>query len=442
LRVPIGVIKEGERNPEHWFLLIGGPTPPEEEFSEGSFASDGSGNFYFGTYSVNSKTSLRRYSKQGTRQISKIFSRNVSGLEWFALRTFNVSAPGNLYITNLRTSGSNYISKRDSSGNEQWRLNYTTGLTPPGQGIDSSENSYMAFSGFQSPNAAVLSKLNSSGSVLLQRMLRNNSVLDGEGSETADGIFTNYAPAIDTAGNIIVSGSIQKNFQGGSSPIGGTIFIKYNSSGTLQWQKKLVATPGAFFTPISTVTDSSNNIYSLINDSSLPGVFIVKLDTSGNILWQRRIQGVSSDYSRIFTDSFSNLYIPLVSGNSLLLAKYNSLGQLQWQRLASISSYSLAGGTLSLVSDNTFAVQGRISPIIGNKSYIVLSLPTDGSVSGSYKIEGQALTISAGNIVDSPGSATISDTAFLVGSPPTIFGGDPGSRSIGDISYSDTIVKV
>lgn len=444
MRVPIGVIKEGERNPKHWFLLVGGPAPPQDEVSSKNLGSDSTGNLYFGGYHFGtSKASLRRYNSDGTKQISKIFDRNVLTQEWFHQYGFDVSSSGNIYIVNLRGDGSSYLSRRDSSGNEQWRLAYTAGFVAPGQTIDSLENRYVVFQGFQSPNAMVLSKLNSSGSVLFQRMLRNNSVLDGNGNETADGISASYPPSIDTAGNIIISGGIQRNFSNSASSTGGAIFIKYDSSGTLQWQKKLVETPETFFIVDGTVTDSSNNIYSFITNPAISGASVVKLDPSGNIVWQRNILGINAfGLGDIILDSFSNCYVSAQSGDLIFFAKYNSSGVLQWQRTVSISSSSFGDISSILVSDDILIIESLIFPYIGNKRHILMSIPADGSVTGSYKIEGRTLTISPSSLTEFAASITASNTSFLIGSPPSIFGGDPGARSISDLVLSDTIVKV
>jgi hypothetical protein len=73
---------------------------------------------------------------------------------------------------------------------------------------------------------------------------------------------------------------------------------------------------------------------------------------------------------------------------------------------------------------------------------MLLSLPTDGSVIGSYKMEGQTFTALAGSFTESNGALTISNSTFLEGSPPSLFGGDPGARGTVDVVLSDTIVKV
>lgn len=445
MRIPIGVVKEGERNPEHWFLLIGSPALPVDEFSVKTFDADSSGNIYFGAWYINtSKTSLRKYNSSGAILLSKIFDRGGAEQEWFIQHGLNVSSSGNIYTVNVRSSSSNYISRRNSSGVEQWRLTYV-GVSFPVQKLDSSENIYTVMSGFQSPNAMVLSKLNSSGSVLFQRMLRNNSVIV-DGSESADGIYAGVPPIIDNSGNIIVAAARQRNVSG-SGWSEGSLVVKYNSSGALQWQKLMVLPTGSRIQSEGVASDSSGNIYVLILDPGIggdpPKAIVVKLSPEGDILWQKNLFGFNTyDYGAISIDSSSNLYITASSGSSIAFVKYNSSGALQLQRLASISSASFSTVYSRLPKDSLILIQSSVFPRIGDKKNIILSLPTDGSVLGSYKMDGQTFTISAGAFSESNGSLTISNAPFLEGSPPSVFGGDPGGRGTSDVIFSDTIVKV
>lgn len=445
MRVPIGVVKEGDRNPEHWFLLVGSPSAPVEESIIKAFDADSSGNIYVGGWYRNtSKTSLRKYSSQGAVQFSKVFDRVALEEEWFVFGAFNVSSSGNIYAANIRNSSPPYISRRDSSGVEQWRLIYVNAFWGA-QSLDSSENRYMIFSGFQSPNAMVLSKLNNSGGVLFQRMLRNNSTANNENPESADGIFASVGPVIDSSGNIIVPAARQRNFLG-SGWAEGALVAKYNASGTLQWQKLVVSPTDSRIMPISAVTDSANNIYLLIFDPGVNGdpskEVIVKLSPGGDILWQKNLFGTNAYSSaKIHIDSASNLYVTGAVGGGMFYVKYNSSGELQLQRVASISSSNFQTVDSRLSKDGLILLQSTAFPYIGNKRHALLSLPTDGSVTGSYIMEGRAFTISSGSFSESNGSLTVSNGTFLEGSPPSIFGGDPGARGTVDVVLSDTIVK-
>jgi hypothetical protein len=447
MRVPIGVVKEGERNPEHWFLLIGGPVAPPTEQSTKNFSSDSFGNMYLGGwYRDTSKTSLRKYNSQGTIQFSKIFDRVASEEEWFYQNAFNVSASGNIYTGNIRSSSSPYASRRDPSGSEQWRLTYVSGRFFGGHFVDSSENTYMTFSGFQSPNAMVLSKLNGSGSVLFQRMLRNNSVIDGNGTESADGIFSGIPSVTDSSGNIIIPASRQRNVLN-TGFTEGALVVKYNSSGTLQWQKLMLSPNGSRISSFSAATDASNNIYVLINDPGVGGnpfkAIVVKLSPEGSILWQKNIFGFDIyGYNKIHVDASSNCYITGESEGAMGFMKYNSSGTLQLQRFASISSTGFQGVESRLSKEGLILLQSTVFPYIGNKRQMILSLPTDGSVLGTYKIEDRTFTVFPGSFSESEGSLTISNATYLEGSPPTIFGGDPGARGTTDVAIPDTIVKV
>ena len=154
----------------------------------------------------------------------------------------------------------------------------------------------------------------------------------GSGDESVAGI------AFDSANNLYAVGStVYHNMPGGFM---GLVLIKYDSSGTIQWQKTL----GSQGTDRgnSIVIDSSDNIYvtgyGYIQGTS-GGIITSKYDTSGNLQWSRRLAGTSNDNGRsIATDLSGNVYVSGTTYNAgagsqdLFLIKYNSSGTLQWQR--------------------------------------------------------------------------------------------------------------
>lgn len=117
---------------------------------------------------------------------------------------------------------------------------------------------------------------------------------------------------------------------------GDLIIAKYNSSGILQWKKKLNSAGSN--TASSLHIDSSNNIYVVgsTNQSGAGGsdVLIIKLDSSENILWQKTLGlSLTDEFEYASTlDSNGNLIISILNSDDIIVAKYNSSGTLQWQR--------------------------------------------------------------------------------------------------------------
>jgi hypothetical protein len=440
LRVPIGITKEGERNPKHWIALTGAPIA-----SLGfNFGVDGSGNTYIGSF-FSTSSLLKKINNLGALEFNKIFTRSgFSEQEFFA--GFAIADSGNLYAGYSSSPSGPYISKRNSSGVEQWRKTFQgQGNRPEVVSVDASENMYVASTqALLSPSGVVFVKLDSSGNVIWQLGLKNNSVIDGSGFESADGLSGSGEACIDSSGNIIFSIMGIKNFQG-SGASKKSIIAKYNSSRTLLWQKVFSsATFDSFFFLFPIKVDSSNNLYACFADyATLNSTVLVKMDPSGNILWQRKLfSSVSVSAGPITLDADFNVYVSGVSNNKGFFVKYNSSGVLQWQRFISTSTDTISFLRHEMRGTENVHIRVRFSGNINNKESMILSLPQDGSVTGSYLVDGMTVTISEGDLSETPGdlpSATYSAIAFT---PPTLVGGDPGGRSTADSASSDAIVRI
>lgn len=223
-------------------------------------------------------------------------------------------------------------------GNGYWinkttKSGYNVGNTEHSMDTDSSGNMYYA--GY--------SNVTPSGTDYFQNIVKFDSSgsitwqrkLDaGATSEVA------YAVAIDTSGNVYCCG-----YRDG--PRGS--YAKYNSSGVLQYQKTLVDAYLAV-NVYDCKTDSSGNLYlaglTVNNTTNGYDGIVLKLDSSGSITWQRRIYSNNTDaILGINVDSSGNVYVCGYTSSSStaapprkgIILKYNSSGVLQWQReLASL----------------------------------------------------------------------------------------------------------
>jgi hypothetical protein len=443
LRVPIGITKEGDRNPKHWIALTGAPIA-----SFGfNFGVDGSGNTYIGS-SFGTSSLLKKINNLGALQFNKIFTRSgFTEQEFFS--GFAIANSGNLYAGYTSSPSGQYISKRDSSGVEQWRKTFQgQGNRPDVVSVDASENMYVGSTqDALSPAGVVFVKLDSFGNVIWQIGLKNNSVIDGSGFESADGLNGQGEASIDSSGNIIFSIMGIKNFQG-SGASKKSVIAKYNSSRTLLWQKVFSsATFDSFFFLFPIKTDSSNNLYACFSDfgpgSSLFNTVLVKMDPSGNILWQRKLfSGISVSAGSMTLDASFNIYISGVTDNKIFFVKYNSSGVLQWQRFVSTSTGTISFVRHQMKSTENVHIRARFSGNINSKESIILSLPQDGSVTGSYLVDGMTVTIAEGNISETAGDLPSSAYSAIAFTPPTIVGGDPGGRGTADSASSDAIVRI
>lgn len=108
---------------------------------------------------------------------------------------------------------------------------------------------------------------------------------------------------------------------------------KYNSSGSLQWQRKLSTANSDLLSGLA--LDSSENVYCIgsNNTSGNNDIIVAKYDTSGTIQWQRRLFSANSDTANnCCVDTSGNVFLAGVQNTFPFVAKYNTSGVLQWQR--------------------------------------------------------------------------------------------------------------
>ena len=153
--------------------------------------------------------------------------------------------------------------------------------------------------------------------------------------EPASGNGNFNSVSIDSSGNVYVVGYVDAG-------LAVATFAKYNSSGTLQWQRKISSSGQTDFSP--GVLDSSGNLYaggrmnfggSVAGGSDL--MCTVKYNSSGAIQWQRYIGPDSSSFAKteaIVFDSANSMVYSIGTGMSYegIIAKYNTSGTLQWRR--------------------------------------------------------------------------------------------------------------
>ena len=154
-----------------------------------------------------------------------------------------------------------------------------------------------------------------------------------------------YGVAYDSSGNVYIAGYTNSAGAGGNE----LLIAKYNSSGTIQWQRTL-GTGTAYRHDDSgrmIAVDSSGNVY--VNGTTnftggYDSMMIAKYNSSGTLQWQKTF-GDSNTQERghgITVDSSGNVFVcgETTKGvNGALVAKLNSSGTLQWQRTLDASLF-------------------------------------------------------------------------------------------------------
>ena len=132
-------------------------------------------------------------------------------------------------------------------------------------------------------------------------------------------------------------------------------------------------------------TDSSRNVYfSGYTKSEGPGtiwkIMVGKYDSSGTLQWQRYVGGASNDIGRdVAVDSSGNVYVVAEiesdgAGNADFgLFKYDTDGTLIWQRSLGGSNYEWGHG-ITLDSSNNIYLTGRGNNTIIDDAVIIAKI--------------------------------------------------------------------
>ncbi len=156
--------------------------------------------------------------------------------------------------------------------------------------------------------------------------------------------------------------------------------------------------------------DNSGNIYVTGYTSSFTSsgihVFLLKYDSSGNLVWQRMWGGSGSEFGRgVGVDSLGNIYVTGYTssfgagGNDVFLLKWGSSGSLVWQKTWGGTGDELGLG-LAVNSSNGIYVTGySTSTLSANPQVILLRFDSSGDLiwqrswGGSGTNYGQSVTV-------------------------------------------------
>lgn len=330
-------------------------------------------------------------------------------------RGIAVDSAGNSYVVGETSSNSIDIltTKYDTSGTLQWQR------TLGGTNIDGGYA--VALSG--SASIYVIGRTSSQGagsSDSLVAQYTNAGTLALQFSVGSTSVDYGRAVAVDGSGNFHV---VSDTFV---SSLYFWHIARYNSSGTMLWQRNINVNGGD--TSRGIALDSSGNIY-VVGEVSMAGgaggtdLYLVKYNSSGTIQWQRSIGSAGNDLGyAVAVDSSANPYIIGNTGTSMLIAKYNTSGTLQWQR-------TLAGGGTVVGHGIAVSSDGTRLYVVGysGSNTLIAKLPSDGSKTGTYgtfTYAASSLTGATRSLTDSAANLTAS-TRTLTGATPTLTSSTP-----------------
>jgi hypothetical protein len=234
---------------------------------------------------------------------------------------------------------------------------------------------------------AFVRKYNSAGE------LQWTSQFGTSSNDTANGV------AVDSAGNVWVTGQTDGALDGPSQGGRDSFVRKYDTAGNVIWGKQWGT--GLWDVSQAVTTDSLGNGY--ITGFNFPGLhspvdqqdfFVTKFDPAGNVAWTRTQGGPLLDQStKLTTDAAGNVYITGVTKNQLgdtqfgsgdiFVAKYDSSGTLLWTKQYGTSLNENGTGIQVDASGNIYVAGSAANnpnggPITSSQG-IVLSLDANGN---------------------------------------------------------------
>ena len=186
------------------------------------------------------------------------------------------------------------------------------------------------------------------------------------------------------------------------------LVVKYNSTGTIAWQKAILFDTGFDCYGADADIDSDGNIYVTgnyqydDNGGTTSALSILKLDSTGAKQWSRRVVGDCDTFSTsVVVGPDDKLYLSGVTGNNnnsdytWVAAKYGFDGAVEWQRLIDNTTTWTFGGFF-------FFESGSGSNIAVKQDYVVLGggfgfLPSDPSYAAVVQVSASGDIFSVGD---------------------------------------------
>lgn len=376
--------------------------------ARGVASSDG---FLYATGNDGTKIITSKYNTNGSVQWQKgLDNSSATGLD--VAMGAAADSVGNVYGSGYRA-----LWKYNASGSIVWQKNITSTTTGGywfGIRVDASGNIYS--------NRATS---NDGGTALTTYKIDSTPAITWQKTLTASGAnkswrVTDNSVAVDSSGNVYV---IFSQYDEGIPQFDHGLLTKYDSSGTIQWTRKIVI--GIYGQMAAITIDSAGNIYVSYGSGSTSQRYLSKFNSSGTIQWSRELSGGTTGpyFSGLATDSNDNVYAvgrTLSSTNErMLIVKYNSSGTIQFQRtiIATLTAGGAArNGRLNACSidvPNGFIV---ISGILDTE-FFTARLPIDGSKTGSYSLGTYTMVYGASSLTDASASPTVSSLTLTPTTP-------------------------
>ena len=310
-------------------------------WEEGKLITCANGYVYVAGYSAQSTSTslgqfaLVKYTEAGDSLWSNVYTNTYEG-EPTAMQ---VDAQGNVILSGYdgSTSSDCVTMKIDNLGNQIWMSSYTNAGPNDVDKLwdmctDANGNIYVTGMSDDETNFyidIITIKYKPNGDTVWTRRFNGPSNYFDQGRSIR----------YDNQEHVYVGGSTAYN---GGSPWNDFILLKYDTSGTLIWQKQFDNPYHSFDEFVGLELDAAGNIYAMgtgakSNNVETNYIQLIKYTPAGDTIWTSRLDLPSSDFGAAMTmDDAANIYITGQTVNTAgqgingLTCKFDSYGTLIW----------------------------------------------------------------------------------------------------------------
>ncbi len=204
--------------------------------------------------------------------------------------------------------------------------------------------------------------------------------------------------------------------------------IKLDTDGSIIWQKCYGGQYEEFFYDIKETSDNGLIMAGKFGTYNgldyLHNLWVVKMDSSGNIEWEKMIEDAATQIGQSVIETSDGDFIvtadhyPDPSNNDTLIIKFDSSGNIIWQKIYSTTEIYAYILSITETSDGNFIMVGGTTEGNGSFDVLVIKMDTDGvimwqnayggsgyenarlvveTVDGNYLIGGQTDSYSVGD---------------------------------------------
>jgi hypothetical protein len=246
--------------------------------------------------------------------------------------------------------------------------------------------------------------------------LLSETTWGGNGSDVSEGV----AVASDGASYVVgITDSFTTDQFGNPSP---RIFlVKFAADGSLVWQRIWNGTTVRGLGRTGVALGAGDSVYvTSVSTNNGNDAVLLKFDVNGTLLWERTWGGPDSDTSlAVAAAPDGSAYIAGTatsfgpSSLSLFVVKFDSLGNLVWQRI----SDGAEGNAVAVGPDGSVYAAGTTPRpgMIGNFDLLVLKITSDGNLVWQR-------TYASGEVVDPRGGMTVATdgSVYMAGAIQTV----------------------